>query len=271
MKTLKDHTLLYDDECPLCREYTKAFVKTGMLDANGREPYTACDKTNYSSVDWNKARNEIALVDRQEGKVFYGVEALSKVVGTSMPPLQPLLAWYPIKWCLTKLYSFISYNRRVIIPAETSRNSDVSCIPDFNLNYRIAFILVAWLATSLALTSYTNLLIPFVPESSFSREFLICGGQVVFQGLIVLMLRKDSVITYLGNLMTISLAGAILLLPAFLLTSFITTPLFFLLYFVVVVGLMFLEHLRRTSLLQLPWIISASWVAYRLGVLYFII
>jgi predicted DCC family thiol-disulfide oxidoreductase YuxK len=39
MKTLKDHTLLYDATCPMCRLYTRAFVSSGMLDQEGRAPY----------------------------------------------------------------------------------------------------------------------------------------------------------------------------------------------------------------------------------------
>jgi len=39
MKTLKNHMILFDAECPMCRVYTHAFVKTGMLDHNGRSSY----------------------------------------------------------------------------------------------------------------------------------------------------------------------------------------------------------------------------------------
>jgi predicted DCC family thiol-disulfide oxidoreductase YuxK len=30
MKTLKDHVILYDAECPMCKVYTHAFTTTGM-------------------------------------------------------------------------------------------------------------------------------------------------------------------------------------------------------------------------------------------------
>ena len=39
MKTLSDHTLIYDNDCPLCVGYTNAFLKIKMLDKNGRKAF----------------------------------------------------------------------------------------------------------------------------------------------------------------------------------------------------------------------------------------
>ena len=36
MKTLENQTLLFDEDCPLCRIYTSRFIKAGMLDENGK-------------------------------------------------------------------------------------------------------------------------------------------------------------------------------------------------------------------------------------------
>ncbi len=106
-----------------------------------------------------------------------------------------------------------------------------------------------------------------IPAGNNFREYFICGGQVLFQGLILLFIkgnRRD----YLGNMMTISLAGALLLLPGLALAEiFVLPPLFFAGYFIIIAGLMFLEHIRRTKLLKLGWIPTISWTGYRLLVL----
>lgn len=104
------------------------------------------------------------------------------------------------------------------------------------------------------------------------REYLICGGQILFQGLIVSMYAADKKWDYLGNMMTISFAGALLLLPIIILAQYITIPaLISTLYFLAVAGLMFLEHIRRTKLLKLGWVLTATWMLYRLAVLLIII
>jgi hypothetical protein len=265
MKTLKDHTIFYDDECPMCNVYTKAFVKTGMLDKQGREPYSlAVDTIAY--VDWHKAKNEIALVNRKTHEVSYGIDAMLQVLIHRFPFLQLLKKNPLIEKALWQLYYFISYNRKVIAPGSVFEGKN-TCAPDFNLAYRIVYIVLTWFITSLILTRYAQLAESLVPASDFFREFIVCGGQLLFQGLILSFVKRDRVIHYLGNVMTISFAGSLALLPAFLLTSIIHTPWFYIGWFIVVVVIMFFEHLRRVSILELPWFVSATWVLYRLLVL----
>jgi hypothetical protein len=124
------------------------------------------------------------------------------------------------------------------------------------------------LVTSLILVRYSQLAAPRVPVSDFYREFLVCGGQIVFQGIIVSLVKRDRWIHYLGNVMTISLVGALALIPMLLLSGFITSNWFYIGYFMVIVAAMLFEHIRRVRILELPWYITASWVLYRILVLY---
>ena len=63
MKTLKDHVILYDAECPMCKVYTHAFTTSGMLDKTGRAPYQQIPESACPVVDRQRAVNEIALVN----------------------------------------------------------------------------------------------------------------------------------------------------------------------------------------------------------------
>jgi hypothetical protein len=266
MKTLRDHTILYDDECPLCSKYTKAFVSTGMLDENGREAYTKLVHSDIPGIDWNRARNEIAMINKKENTVLYGVDSLMSIIGNSIPFLKPLFTFKPFYFLMRQLYFFISYNRKAMAPGIVFEGKN-TCIPDLNYAYRWAYILFAWLVTSTILVQYSHLAVPLVPASDFYREFLVCGGQVLFQGILVALTKRDRWIHYLGNVMTISLVGALALTPMLLLGGVITSNWFYIGYFVIVVGCMFLEHVRRVRILELPWFISASWVLYRFLVL----
>jgi DCC1-like thiol-disulfide oxidoreductase len=266
MKTLSNHTLLYDDECPLCRAYTNTFVSCGMLDTNGRESFSNVTRSDLPSVDWDRARNEIALVNRADHTVTYGVESIVQILGNNAPFIKLLFRFKVIACMLRKLYAFISYNRKVIAPGKAFE-AQCSCTPDLNLAYRWAYIVIAWLVTSLVLLHYSKLAVPFVPETTFFREFIICGGQVLFQGVIMLFVKRERTIHYLGNLMTISLLGAFALGSALLLSVWISSPVFYIGYFMTVVMAMFFEHLRRVKILGLPGYMSATWVLYRLVVL----
>jgi hypothetical protein len=71
--------------------------------------------------------------------------------------------------------------------------------------------------------------------------------------------------------MTVSLGGAVLLAPMFLVSAFIREPLFYIAYFMMVVSIMFFEHIRRVRILELSWVLCLTWVLYRFIALYFIL
>lgn len=269
MKTLAGYTILYDAECPMCNLYTQAFVKTGMLDKAGRAPYQQMPEAACPLIDRQRAVNEIALVNTQTGEVNYGVRSLFKIIGNAFPAFGPIFNFRPFVWLMGKVYAFISYNRRVIIPAKADENA---IQPAFNLAYRITYLLFTWLMVGFILTRYARHLTGMIPFGNAYREYLICGGQVVFQGIVTVLLSKPKKWDYLGNMMTISFAGALLLLPMLMLNKLIAIPVLInTLYFLGVAGLMLLEHIRRTKLLGLGWVLTISWTMYRLGVLLLIL
>lgn len=269
MNTLYDHTIIYDNECPMCQAYTKVFIKTGMLDKKGREAFGLMSDNLYN-IDLQRACNEIALVNRNDNTVTYGIESLFKIFGHSFPFLRRLFKRKAFKLTMARIYFFISYNRKVIVPGKFFE-SENSCTPSLNIKYRIAYLVFTWICTAIILHAYSELLTDLIPAGSFKRELLICGGQIVFQAAIVACFNKERLIHYLGNLMTVSFGGAILLLPILLTQNYFGGSLLLLVYFMIVGSLMFLEHMRRVKILELPIMISLSWVLYRLIVLTFII
>lgn len=267
MKTLENQTLLYDEDCPLCQAYTTGFIKTGMLDKNGKKPFSNLTDEEHTFIDFKRASNEIALVDNKNKTVLYGIDSLLKVIGNSFPWMEKVGNMVPIKYLLKKLYSFISYNRKVIIPNKKVSDAVLQCVPSFNYKYRIIYIVFALLVTALTLYNYSKL-IPDLPVGNFSRELAIAFGQIVFQELFLLKLGSRTLLNYTGNLMTVSLAGSILLTPVLLLNQFIDIPeIIILAWFVLTVLLMFIEHFRRTKILELPKTLCYTWVIYRAIVL----
>lgn len=265
MKTLKNHLILFDAECPMCNLYTGAFVRSGLLDANGREAYQQYSGQSCPNLDWQRAVNEIALVNQQTGEVTYGVESLLRVCANAWPPVATLFRWKISRWLAQKAYAFISYNRRVIVPAS---ERGFRFQPAFTIHYRIAWLLFTWVVTSAILANYTQLLTGVVPPGAFWREFAVCGGQIIFQGIIVAIFQKNKTWDYLGNMMTISLMGAVALFILLTISSWLHLGIWFYAFgFLMVAFLMFLEHLRRTSLLGIRLLMTITWVLYRVIIL----
>jgi hypothetical protein len=263
MKTLENHIVLFDDQCPMCRVYTKTFVATGMLDDNGRASYQNKLDNVCPIIDKQRAVNEIALVDLKNGEVTYGIKSLFKIIGNACPVFNPLFSFTPFVWLMSKVYAFISYNRRVIIPAEHAGDA-FAYQPTFKKHYRIAYLLFTWFCTGYILTAYTHLLSGVVPEGGALREYFFCGGQIIFQAAVISTFKKEKTWQYLGNMMTISFAGSLLLtIMLSIIHWFTIPPIIAVLYFMAVAGLMFLEHIRRTKLLQLGWKLTMTWFIYR--------
>lgn len=264
MKTLQNHIILYDAECPMCNLYTGAFVRNGLLDADGREAYQHYTGVGCPNLDWQRAVNEIALVNQATGEVTYGIESLLKVCANAMPMLAPLLRWKPFMWLAGKAYAFISYNRRVIVPAPVSENQ-FGYQPSFNLKYRIAWLMFAWVITSCILGTYSWLLGGNLSQEMIVREFAIGAGHILMQGFVLILCQKSKTWDYLGNLMTISLAGslALFLLTAICLWLNISWYIGWTGVLLIPV-LMIREHVRRSRLLGIGYWPTVTWILYRI-------
>lgn len=269
MKTLKNHVLVYDKDCPLCKAYSGAFVRAGMLDKNGRSAYHEKNEFLFNYLEPERAKNEIALVNTHTGEVKYGTSSLIEIIAHQHKWLKAVLLFPPVLFMLNLLYRFISYNRKLIAPSASMYNEN-SCTPRFNLFYRSIYLALTVIISGFTLSAFTQpYFIYFGITPSVWQESFVVLGQILFQGIIVYLIAKNRTMDYLGNMMTVSLIGSIFLLP-FIPIVQLQFPQFLLigfLYFILVVGFMLMEHIRRTKLLQLNFIPTITWIIYRIVVL----
>jgi DCC1-like thiol-disulfide oxidoreductase len=263
MKTLENQTLLYDEDCPLCQAYTSGFIKVGMLDKNGKKPYTKIAEEEAAFIDTERAANEIALIDTKNKTAVYGIDSLLKIIGNSFPIIATIGKIKPVNYLLRKLYSFISYNRKVIIPSAANEAAKLKCEPTFNVKYRILYLLFAIALTTITLYNCAKL-IPQLPNSSYTRELILATCQILFQGIFLIGFDKKTVLNYFGNLMTVSLFGCVLLAPIIIASKLIEiNAIIVLIWFGITVLIILKEHYRRVSLLKLPKFLTLTWILYR--------
>jgi len=241
----------------MCNIYSKGFIKAGMLDESGREAFTELTIKNKNLINFKRAKNEIALVDHEKNEVMYGLDSLLLIIGNSFPMLGKIARMKPLYWFFKKLYSFVSYNRKQIIPSKN--NSEAACIPDFNLKYRLAYIAFVVFFSAFVLSIFSTKL-GLRLNQNYWRELMICLSQIVWQTIFLRTYLKDKIWSYLGNMMTVSLIGTLLLIPALFLNL---NPISNIIYFGIVVSIMFLEHIRRCKILQLNYLPTLSWMIFR--------
>lgn len=267
MKTLNNHTILYDEDCPLCNAYTSTFINTKMLDEEGRKPYCKISNHEREFVDIERAANEIALVDNEKNQVIYGIDSLLKIIGFSFPVIEKIGNFTPVNYLLRKLYSFISYNRKVIMPSEKKEDNNLECSPSFNIKYRLLYIVFGLLITVVTLFQFSEL-IEILPNSNYKREVVLAIGMVISQLLFLGNKDYQTQINYVGNIITVSLFGCIGLFQLMLLNQiFPLSQTVIMIGFAGTVALMFFEHKRRIQLLELPSYLSWTWIGYRVVIL----
>lgn len=259
MKTLENHVLLYDQDCPLCKAYSSAFVKAGMLQNDGRINWSNRGESIDKFIDTQKSRNEIALVNTQTGKVYYGAESLVTIIGNNFSMFNYFWKFTIVRFMVIKLYHFISYNRHIVIPRKSGSHE---CVPDFNLPWRLVFVLLASIFSSNTLSNYfAN--VSHYPFKNYG--FVIELGIILTHlGIQFLIIRKQSIQTiadYLGNNAFILFLGAIVLSIINLLTDHTDIKLaLFILIFII----MLCEHKRRVTLLDLPQRLTVAWLLFRM-------
>ena len=150
MATAQNKLILYDDACPMCKAYTAAFVRVGILPAAGRVGFADASPADLKRIDTDRARHEIPLLDREGGETVYGLEALFTLLRSRFLVLSVLLHSRALGAVFSPVYRYISYNRRVIAgcaPTPVGTNG-FDCAPDFSLSWRVTHLVlcfVGWL------------------------------------------------------------------------------------------------------------------------------
>jgi hypothetical protein len=270
---IQEHKLLIDKNCPMCVAYGTTFTKLGMVDRNTITPYQTVNEEFTSKIDMHRAQNEIAFHDTVSGTTLYGLDAMLHIFSQGKDWIKTILQFPLIYLPLKQLYKFITYNRKVIVGGTESAKNERKCEPDVNYFYRSLFILFTAVFTGLVLNAYTRHITSYFGfETPWYVEYMICFGQVLWQGTMIFFWSPKKSWDYLGNMSAVSTLGGILLLPLLALNSiFEFSGITFIIGFMAVVGLMLFEHLRRCKNMKLGLLPTFSWLAFRTFILLIIV
>lgn len=267
MKTLANHTLIYDKDCPLCTTYTQLFVRYGFLDDKGRQAYQDMDFFD-TNVDTEIAKNKIALLNTDTKEVIYGIDAMTKVLGNRLPWISFFMKFKPLHWFMTQFYSLISYNRKIVIPVNC--NNLTSCNPTQSWFWRGLFIVLCCVPVQMVLPMYFSKYFEGTYINAFYfSESLLFIAQIIFQLIFCKLLKERNVYDYIGHVSFISFMGANFLGLFYIMLKIVEklglhTGMLGMVCYGIVVGWMFLEHRRRMNILGMSSWLTATWLLYRL-------
>lgn len=241
---MKNKILVYDDNCPLCTWYTSLFVKYGWLPAEGRLPFSALDPAILKNIDFDRSRNEIPLLDNTSGKVKYGIDALLDILGERSGFIKTVGNIRPVKWCLKRLYRFISYNRKVIV-AKKCGTGTIDCSPDMNYFYRFLFLFVFLAFNTVMLFPLHTIVFSRFKDSVVGLQvahFLLVGVNCT----LAFRFSKNKAFEYLGQVNMLALATILLLIPLMIIRAWFDLPNWLLITYLGGLSVfIFKEYLRR--------------------------
>lgn len=268
MKTLTNHILLYDKDCPLCVWYTGIFVKYKLMHESVRVSFQEIDREKYSNVDYWQAQNKIALINTETQEVIYGIDAITLMLKIPFPLIGILMKFKPIHWFMTQVYSLISLNRKVIIPISCSKLG--SCSPARNWFWRIMFILICGLSVNLIVGNYfVNHLSQYFIGNPFYGDSIYFVVQLLFQTLVCLVIGEKNIYDYVGHISIVSFFGALFLglfglgLNAMSHSS-IHIQMLEPFGYGAVFAWMFMEHRRRMHITEMDWRLTYTWLLIRI-------
>lgn len=274
MKT--EACIFYDDNCPACSAYTAGFVRLGLLSPEGRVRFSQLDNSVHTQIDQNRARHEIALVDHEDKKTFYGVSSLLWLMFRKHRFLFSLFTSFPLYHILLLLYRLISYNRRVISPVRDYFNQGI-CSPDFHKGWRLVFVLICGVVTTaVALPFFLHSPVPSLQKMSafefVALWFFALVLQAIYGAITSYKLNgfAHRMIEYAGQCGFISLIGSFILAPSLLIADKIAEPLMFNLTFGTSYLIMLILHIRRMKQLKFHFSVTITWILFRLWMLIFL-
>ncbi|WP_157501005.1 DCC1-like thiol-disulfide oxidoreductase family protein [Lewinella sp. 4G2] len=182
------NTFLYDDACPMCKGYTSVFT---TLNWSKRKGFSTLRPKEWPTLDIDRGRHEIPLLDEETGEVRYGLDAMTTVVASALPLLKPLLRHPYFLAALKPLYWLITYNRRVIAGTKPPATG-FDCAPDVHLGWRMTYL-------ALVLMTVLALGLPTLPLAIGFGLFLTTG----------FFLHPER-LDFLGNFATVVLGATLL-------------------------------------------------------------
>ena len=139
--------------------------------------------------------------------------------------------------------------------------------------FKVSVIVVCIAIAALTLNQFAQL-IQHLIAIKYDWRFELCmvTGMVIFQYPFIYKKAWGLKLDYYFNMLLVSVIGSALLMPLLILNYDIRqSDTFNLVYFFMVVLIMFFDHKRRVAKLDLPVIVSYTWVLYRAIILIFIL
>lgn len=165
-------SLIYDGGCILCIRSKNTLLALGLADKGYTWAYQEMEDEYVAQVDYERFRNEMALIDLEGGPTLYGPTAISYLLSAKSIVFRFIFSIGPLFQLFSFCYKIIAQNRTAILAPNAKKIRCASCEPVSSPTYRWY-----WIVFSLGIGLIATLLSGSFPwrnlnEWPFSIGFL---------------------------------------------------------------------------------------------------
>ncbi len=259
--------LAYDGDCPMCLATIGLLLRLGLVRFEQTRSNHDLDAADLAAVRQAGIRNQLVVIDLTTRETRAGSDALLWIIGdnTRGHQLVRLLGLPGFRHMLRYGYETISYNRRVISPPRHQIVCD--CEPEVTVARRLTLIVPLLLATILLVAGFGAAVFvgwglgDAITGAVFIQIAAGAGWVVMIAGGLVL-LRGMQRIDYIAHLVVTMFAGALVLVPAAILTPLVPASVSIAMVSLCVLAafaLMFAMQRRRVAAIGLGSIWLWAW------------
>ena len=215
MKSLDNKLIIYDSNCKVCSSFRDVILKVTRIPEWQIKAYKDLSPDLVVHVDAGKFRNVMALIDTSGEKTLYGAEGVAYIFSSQYKIADALLRSAIAFKLFNFLYKTQAYNRYIIATPKSRFQCD--CFPDRVVGYRLSYIAIALLISTLLTALFGISLRHFFPELSPSQAafqmLLMAGTGWVLQIALVIAFMRECALDYIGHLASIMVVGLFILVP----------------------------------------------------------
>lgn len=215
MKTLTNKLIIYDSNCKVCSSLRDVVLRFTNIPTKKIVAYKDLSVQQNAMVDHAMFKNGMALIDTTGAATLYGAEGVAWIFSSQYRIIDFLLRFRLFYLLFAFLYKTQAHNRYIMATPKSKFQCD--CVPDKVIKYRLTYIVIG-LTISVILTmlfgiSLTGFFANISPGEAALQMLLMAGTGWVIQMILAVVFLKGKALDYIGHLVTIMVAGLLVLVP----------------------------------------------------------
>lgn len=199
-------SVIYDGACTLCIRSKNTLLALGLAEKDSVWAYQEMPDEYLNQVDYERFRNEMALIDLEGGDTLYGPEAISFLLSKNNWLLRFLFSIGPFYQLFSFIYKIIAFNRTAIMVPRLKKVRCASCEPDSPAEYRWL-----WIGGATAAGLLFSILLGIFTQNDLSKPSFYLGlPSLLFATYILLKKYRENYLEIAAHAASIFFMGMLL-------------------------------------------------------------